>query len=102
MGEIDVWTGSGYLPLKVEADTGSDCTMVTFDQFADHFQDLQIEPVEAELQNFDHSAITSVRGCFEMKVQFEQSERPVTIYIVDNSCEPIIGCDQKDDSTLRQ
>ncbi len=93
MGEIDIWTGSGYLPLKAEVDSGSDCTMVTLDQFADHFQDLQIEPVEAELQNFDCSAITSVRGRFETKVRFEQNEHPVTIYIVDSSCEPIIGRD---------
>ncbi len=53
MGEINIWTSSGYLPLKAEADSGSDCTMVTLDLFTDHFQDLQIELLEAELQNFD-------------------------------------------------
>ncbi len=65
--------------------------LVTLDQFADHLQYLQIESVEAELQNFDRSEIMSVRGHFEMKIQFEQNEHPVTVYIVDNCCEPIIG-----------
>ncbi len=93
VGHINLWTGSGYFLLKAEADSGSDCTMVTLDQFADHFQDLQLESVEAELQNFDWSAITAVRGRFKTNIRFEQNECPVIIYVVDNCCEPIIGRD---------
>ncbi len=55
---------------------------------------LDFAPVSHKmLHNFDGSLITCVQGFFESQACFANRMRPAEIYVLDDTCEPVIGRD---------
>ncbi len=76
-----------------ELDSGSQCTTITHSMFRQSFpHDVLQQPTET-LHNFDGSLITCVQGFFLSKAHFADRTCQAEIYVLDDTCEPVIGRD---------
>ncbi len=79
--------------FHAELDSGSQCTAITHSMFRQSFpHDVLQQPTET-LHNFDGSLITCVHSFFLSKARFTDRMHQAEIYVLDDTCEPVIGWD---------
>ncbi len=77
--------------LKADVDSGSHCTVVTQSIFDSAFPGSVLQDLQCPILNFDGTEIDSIEGFFDTKAHFNGQQCPASIYVVDDSCEPVIG-----------
>ncbi len=76
-----------------ELDSGSQCTAITRTIFNMAFPNNILRRPPLTLHNFDGSLIMCIQGYFKSVARFNGHSCPVNIYVLDNSCAPVIGRD---------
>ncbi len=74
-------------------DSGSHCTVITWSIFDSAFPGNVLYDLQCPILNFDGSEIDSIEGYFCTIAHFNGQQCPVSIYVVDDSCELVIGRD---------
>ncbi len=91
--ELDCKESSVPVSFSAELDSGSQCTAVTHSVFNWSFpRDILRQPTQS-LINFDGSPVNCVQGYFTTKAHFEDCTCSTRVYILDNTCAPVIGWD---------
>ncbi len=76
-----------------ELDSGSQCTTITHSMFTRSFPHDTLQQPTHTLHNFDGSLITCVQGFFLSHTHFRSCMQGVEVYVLDDTCEPVIGQD---------
>ncbi len=84
---------SGSVKVKAEIDSGSDTTVITASQHHDLFNACPLQPPKAHIHNFDGTKIGGILGTFDCLARFQQRTSPCTVYVMPDSCQPVIGKD---------
>ncbi len=74
-------------------DSGSQCTTITRTISDTQFLNNGLHQLPLSLHNFDGSAVLAVHGYFRMTAQFMDRSCPVNVYVLNDSCAPVIGRD---------
>ncbi len=77
--------------LRAEVDSGSHCTVITWTIFDMDFPNNMMHNLRCPILNFDSSEIDSIEGYFWTMAFFNGQQCSASIYIADDSCEPVIG-----------
>ncbi len=67
--------------------------VVTHSIFDSDFPNNILYDLQCPILNFDGSEIDMIEGYFRMTAYFNGQHCSTSIYVVNNSCEPVIGCD---------
>ncbi len=93
MIELNCRNFSSKFRLKAEVDSRSHCTVITHTIFDSAFPANVLHDLQCPVLNFDRSEIDSIEGYFHTMAHFDGQQCPPSIYVADDSCEPVIGQD---------
>ncbi len=79
--------------LHAELDSGSQCMAITHSDFNASFPDNVLLQPSQTLHNFDGSLIMCVQGYFCSEAHFANRSCSVNVYVLYDSCAPVIGRD---------
>ncbi len=92
--ELDHWNFSSKFTLRAEVDSGSHCTVITRSIFDSAFPGNVFHDLQCPILNFDGSEIDLIVGTLQWHTpHFNGQQCPTSIYVVDDSCELVIGHD---------
>ncbi len=91
--ELDCKESSVAVSFSAKPDPGSQCTAITHAIFNRSFPHNILHQPTQSLINFDGSPVNSVQGYFTTKVHFEGCSCSARVYVLDNTCAPVIGWD---------
>ncbi len=91
--ELDRQNFSTRFQFKAEVVSRSHCTVVTHSIFDKAFPEDGLCRLKCPILNFNGSQINSIQGYFHTMAHFNGHNCPVSVYIADDDCEPVIGHD---------